>query len=396
MPPDLITGSFVFLYIITYLVELIIAYLKIPADSLLLPCMRAGILFLFSIYYGAYRVWHFHPFYNKRYSKWLATSPWNIKKPLLLGPIHLTLTDLLAIVILMFLVYSNNLPNKLPFILPVIFFLLSYMLFLLFTFEKEQAVYVFLFFFLLPFTIYPIRHLVVAVGILVLIYVILYLGLRNQLRSFPWNSSYWQLEPKEAIKKQDLRTKVILWPYSTLRAYEPLTGIKVSTALLISALVTWFFHALCKNSYNIVGASFLLPFVFYASFIRWCIYLRPDYSPPISFLGRIWNKRFIIPGYDKIFIAPVCLIIVSIVIFITFFKSGLRSIWAFDVSLFLMLLLAFTLPPKLKDWRLTGHYSAKKPGPSRCMFLQKPADPIAQYINEAINWKFGKKILKQK
>src|SRR5437870_4619879 len=50
--------------------------------------------------YALYRLWRFHPFCNRRYSAWLASSPWTPDKPLPLGPIYPVWQDAVVLGIL--------------------------------------------------------------------------------------------------------------------------------------------------------------------------------------------------------------------------------------------------------------------------------------------------------
>ena len=78
------------------------------------------------------------------------------------------------------------------------------------------------------------------------------------------------------------------------------------------------------------------------------------YWPPISLWGRIWTGHLIIPRYDKVFISPIVIIMTGIFVPRLLISIGLNNTLAFELSFFCVLFESFILPPKLKDWRLTG------------------------------------------
>jgi hypothetical protein len=97
---------------------------------------------------------------------------------------------------------------------------------------------------------------------------------------------------------------------------------------------------------------FLLQALFFGRLLLYCI----GYSPPISLRGRIRTFRWIIPGYDQVFVAPLLTLLVGGVLPLVLSRQGLDEILVMPLCATLALLATLTVPPSLFQWRLTGHH----------------------------------------
>jgi hypothetical protein len=100
---------------------------------------------------------------------------------------------------------------------------------------------------------------------------------------------------------------------------------------------------------------------------RLLIYLN-GYAPPISFRGRIVTGRWIIPGYDQVFVAPLLALIAGSWLPKVLINRGFGFVEANTISLIWVYFLILILGPSLKTWRLTGNHrimapAAPKSGP---------------------------------
>jgi len=336
-------------YLLTYLVDLFIIYLGLPVTEGI-GAIRITFLVFASALYGYYRVRVFHPFYSRKYREWLCLIPWSVDKPLPQGPVHLIWADLITLIPLTILAYSNF---SIVAIVPLIVFLCVYLVMICITFVAEQASFAVLCLFLVPFTIYPFANLYVAFLVVLVLYIICWVGLRQFLRGFPWNTKYWKADTVKELREQAIRQRVIGWPFRYLNVYGT-SGISVFGAFVLSLLLTWWLHVIrwvFDGPHFFVGFSII--FVIYVALFRTGAY-GGIYRPPISLLGRIFTGRLIIPGYDKIFIAPICILLVGIALPLVLLKMGYGSKWIFELSFFLIFFLALSLPPNLREWRLTG------------------------------------------
>ena len=349
--------------------------------------IRRGILgFLFvigSILYGMYRAFGFHPLLQPDYRKWLQSAPWTSRKPLPLGPVHLVWQDAVVVVALGLLAVYGL---KLPWFAPLLLVLLPYLLCTTLALRRtgEHAVcYALTFGFglLVLFSENPTVAAVVAVAL----YPLAFIGLRRSMKRFPWEveedqgkagvgavdgmsgrdkTPQWgvpiqQLENPlvSDLSKQAVKTKQIGWPLDKLNPQERLSAPSRMHGVLISLLVGW--HVYVLN--GIPGldewdSSALWLFRMGAGFLalaRLLIYCN-GYSAPIGFFGRILTGRWIIPGYDRVFVAPLCAVLTSFVAPIVLRSFGLPLGIAVPVSASLVLVVLITMGPTLPRWRLAG------------------------------------------
>jgi hypothetical protein len=85
------------------------------------------------------------------------------------------------------------------------------------------------------------------------------------------------------------------------------------------------------------------------------IYLT-GHASPISFWGRLITGRWIIPGHDVVFIAPVAAVVVPLLIMTELWTVGLPLEMRCPITLAASVMLGLGLGPSLERWRLTGHH----------------------------------------
>jgi hypothetical protein len=329
-----------------------------------LPELRIRVsrpLLLFATFgYAAWRVLAFHPYYHASYRSWLAATPWTSQKPLPLGPIHLDPRDVLVVGVITMLAWLSD--NK-SGVYCLQLFLFCYAAFIgwsLFFTGAWPWGYAAGFGLGALVWLWPL----VPVGLLVavLTYAVAFLGLRISLARFPWEEEVrptWvkllarNVNPNQG--SQDLG-----WPFRRLApgrtGMEP--SIPVHHALLTSVLVGWWVFAAASHipdseEQNDVLAGIVGFVAVLAPLFRLAIYCD-GHLPPISFAGRLATGRWIIPGYDQVFVAPLLALaswpalgqLSSIV--------GLAPLYARPATVAVVGFITLAMGPSLKDWRLTG------------------------------------------
>jgi hypothetical protein len=273
---------------------------------------------------------------------------------------------------------------------PVVAFLIVYVLSLLLAFEAEQIYIPVICLFLAPFAIYPFRNIYVAIAVLLALYVLCYWGLRQYLKGFPWNSKYWKADPVRELRKQAIRQGGIGWPFKFLNIYEA-PAISFGGAFLLSLLLTWWICVLRWLAEIPYSFGLLVLFAVYVAWLRWWVY-GLAHRPPISLWGRIFTFRWIIPRYDMIYVAPICVLLAGTLVPFALGRAGLDRTWNFELSFFLIFLLAFSLPPRLREWSLTGpHRIAKRVQSVRA----RPPDTRGQRLEEFFAAKFKTDLVHQ-
>ena len=99
---------------------------------------------------------------------------------------------------------------------------------------------------------------------------------------------------------------------------------------------------------------YVTPFAF---FIRLLVYIGPC-RPPISLWGRIMTARWIIPGYDCVFVAPLCTLLVALIGLAVGIVAD-PAYWGtvvYPLTMAAALIVALNMGPSLARWRLTGHH----------------------------------------
>ncbi|NQZ71114.1 MAG: hypothetical protein HRT89_23960 [Lentisphaeria bacterium] len=70
--------------------------------------------------------------------------------------------------------------------------------------------------------------------------------------------------------------------------------------------------------------------------------------PSMGIVGRIYHRQFIIPGYDKIFIAPI--LAMAVLIWFLFTDNPLLN----SLQIFIFFIILLIIPPSLRNWQLLG------------------------------------------
>jgi hypothetical protein len=378
LPPRNITIFLCVVYLFTYLVDLLLISLDLPVPKEV-GKIRIPFIVLASALYGYYRVRAFHPFYSRKYREWLCLTPWSIEKPLPGGPVHLIWADLITLIPLTILAYSNF-STYAP--VPIIVFLSVYLILTCITFEAEQGYFAVLCLFLAPFAIYPFANQYFAVLVLLLLYIICWVGLRRLLRGFPWNTKYWKVDIVKDLREQAIRQRLVGWPFKYLNIYGTYE-ISILGAFILSLLLTWWLHVtqLFFGDPHFFAGLIMLPIS--VALFRAIIYAG-IYRPPISLLGRIFTGRLIIPGYDMIFIAPIYILLAGTLLPFALSLLGVNFTLTVEISFFMIFFLALSLPPNLREWRLTGAHRISR-------LVQKlPSQPVTPK-NQAIAEFFSRK-----
>ena len=336
-------------------------------DSNELLKMRDGAAIAVMVLYGAFRVVAFHPFWRRTYREWLTLAPWNSRKPLPLGPIHLVPQDLAVLILVMLALHGTEAGR-----ISVLFgFLLSYLVFLGASFWATGPWwmgYLVVFSLGMVVRLMPIPWL--ALALLVAVYFVAWKGLRMALARFPWPQ--WELY--ESVERSFTATsrqrrdpfkatkRGLGWPYDQLRAQQTSFCIPRRDALLVPLLAGWCVYAVAAAQPDPREGSQMSFVLFLAVLIGSCMFrffrYAIEHRPPISIFGRIATGRLIIPGYDRILAAPLCMLVVGAISPIALRDVGMSDVIAFPISISvsLVLLIAMNMGPSYERWRLTGHH----------------------------------------
>ncbi len=327
------------------------------------------LLGIFAVLCGVFRAC-FHPASNREYYTWLSKTPWRLGKPLPLGPAHLVLQDLVVLALIEGLwAYTSVLPLAVPMLL----FFLSYSIVLSFVIEfTGDEGCALCFFFGLGCVVYALPSLLAALGVAVVIYALMQVALRRNLAKFPWDNKLdWDKLEVLANRKTAQRTAPsISWPFDALMP----TVKKADNPFLVSIVVGWWAFQL--EWFEIIGNDFtpateieLFRNIMLVAFgalailftgLRLYRYL-PGHRAPINIFGRIATGRIIIPGYDKVFVAPICALLTMYFLPPCLEMLSISFFGAQSIALGVAVFITQKMGPTREEWDLTGDYRMVPP-----------------------------------
>jgi hypothetical protein len=350
------------------LVALVVGYLILEAPFLYIemrnlrpagpPPLRPGrvLLIASSLACGIRRAMGFHPAYDNAYKRWLELTPWTSRKPLPLGPVAPTWGDGLYMATIILLSSTQPEPRAMQLLC---LFLLGHLLALLptlwlgswaigYTTAAGLGLAVRLFY-------TPVACLVGAT----LVYLIAYEGLRRSLEKFPWTPRLPQPSADNVTGDPVVeRIREVGWPYGQMLAeVRDLRPISRTDAVLGCLLLSWWIDCLAvlftDPQKQLTFLGFISLAITAAPIVRLVVYLR-GYAPPLTVWARIRMFKPIIPGYDQVFVGPVCSLLAGPMTLALLTALRVPLDVRLAIAYGMMVLVALLTPPSLRRWRLTG------------------------------------------
>ena len=309
--------------------------------------------------YGSFRVLAFHPLARPAYFRWLEQTPWTSRKPLMLGPIHLVVQDVVVLSVAVLMVHGS--PARL--IMPPMAFLGAYLFFLWLSCCTTGQTWIgYLLAFGLGLAVRLVTSWPMAACALGLLYPLAWLGLQRSLARFPWKAeAWWEESFAQAIVDREKPIGAVLgWPFTSIGPKEPDRPLSYRNGVLISLLIGSWMYALGSRlppdqlsvglltaTYRGAASAFILG--------RVLMYCRCCW-PPISLCGRLATLRWIIPGYDQVFVAPICAALIAIFAPWGLSLVGVPGEIALPICLSAVVGVVLNMGPTLRRWQLTGDH----------------------------------------
>ncbi|MGI9455742.1 MAG: hypothetical protein ACR2NU_04225, partial [Aeoliella sp.] len=310
--------------------------------------------------YGFWRVVGFHPLFLPEYRKWLANTPWRSSKALPLKPIGVVWQDVVVLIIIALPGLGDPIVRLITASMFVAVVTLGWTL-VNWLMRRYQFVYAS--FTLLSAASLSISMPSLAFAMLTIACTVAYLGVRNGLYSFPWpdDAVIYQRNEKAHTRSKSSRG----WPYGPLLhdRWDPTltwphacgVGLTIVALVLASGFGIRSFVGIGKGmeSMYMMFAIYALPISLIARLGAY----RKQHAPPISFLGRLATWRWIIPGYDVAFLAPLLAAAIALVgSFASVWLLGEFAFVGLGVTLGLTATILLGMGPSLEEWRQTGHH----------------------------------------
>jgi len=306
--------------------------------------------------YAAYRVWAFHPALRPRYCGWLSRTPWAGQKPLPLGPVHLVLQDMLLLSAAVGLCWQRVGIEALAVLKAFLTCYLTILSFTLVCTGQKAWAYSFAFGlgFMGLFALSPKVYVVAGAA-----YVAALLGLRASLTHVPWHDVP-QLQRLQWFMT-NLRSRcyeMLGWPFSRLGpGLSKEFQFKLGDLFLTGPLAG---RAVFVTAYHRFADDARLPLLLmWAALWRIFRYCH-GYAPPLSLLGRLAHGRLIIPGYDRVFMAPLLTVLVFVAAITMPHWNDVPELIAVPVGVMASWWILFGMRPSLDAWRFTGNHQIVK------------------------------------
>ncbi|MHB1557076.1 MAG: hypothetical protein ACYC61_06320 [Isosphaeraceae bacterium] len=329
--------------------------------------MNYPLLFFAAIHYALFRSVLFHPVFRPGYRTWLELTPWTYRKPLPLGPVELVWEDGLFLGPLILI--CNLLPLSLAPQLLCTFLLVHLVAVDVSLWLTRSRGFAYATAFGLGLAVWTCREPIACLVVLAATYAVAYEGLRQALARFPW------YPPGEARPMQTLFLKESFvadlmgffgahrepcgWPHDRMMAdVVRCPGIRRIDAFLGTALGCWWFYALVsllpepRARHGISAVGFILV-ILVSAILRFGGYFQ-GYIGPLSLWARIRTNRWVIPSFDRLFVAPACTLLAGLAALVLLGAFGVPEPARFTVAGGMAALAALITPPRLREWRLTG------------------------------------------
>jgi hypothetical protein len=313
-------------------------------------------LVLGAIAYGFYRVGAFHPLVRDGYYEWLQQTPWTHPKPLPLGPVHLAWQDVVLVGVAALSAYPEYGGTRSLGVAQAFLFTYLFSLAICLFRTCETACAYAVWFGLgwmalfhdggLPFWAAAVltytagfagirrsfRDLLASVFIA-----------RNLLPSLSNNSSFG-------------------WPFGRLTPRDRSLRIPRVDAVIFALLGWWatfVFERLTAEITKDEPWGLLFPMLSILV-VPWVILARIrafrvwQYLPPISLAGRAATGRWIIPAYDRVFVAPILAALAWYLAPFVLYRAGLDWSVAVPAGFALALLSVLAVGPDRRHWWLTA------------------------------------------
>jgi hypothetical protein len=348
----------------------------IDDDDAQLVNMRRGILIVAACLYALYRIFRFHPVANTAYANWLRNSPWTASKPLPLGPVQLVWQDAVVIGLLCFLAYRSAPQNT---FYPLVGFGLTYLIGMTLVLACTRSRMACLILgFLWPALVLPGIKGLPGAGIIAALVVVIAFGYAESLRRFPWKKenandpAVLRVKRGKSIGETEIdieglsepasaTTSNLGWTFAALSPKPWRKPIATSTSLALSALFGWWSYcAMSALDTTPELAPLLAAFGMGSALVRYMVYYSRVVSP-YTVWSRLVLGRFIVPGYDQVYVTPLAVIALATVATIVVRHSGS---WFRETAACWMTVLWFVLlsgGPTLQKWILTGQHRYRSP-----------------------------------
>lgn len=323
---------------------------------------RAFFGFILAAICGAKRAFH-HPIYGSRYLAWLDSTPWTPKHRLPFRRFLLSWQEVVAIALIMLASYSPTGISILIFPITLMFAYLAVAAFPLIATRQFGAIYVYAASVVAMLRLQFDTHLIL--GVLCVHYVLILPQLRRSMDILIWKFGIAPDDNSPIFnwigipRKEPRLPRIQLGFPQNMLAKKPhalnwpprhTIGSSIAIGAFSWALLEGHAHPdvqrpdiVCALIVAIVPAIRLLAF-------------KCNRLAPISLAGRLAMRQLIIPGHDRVYVAPLAIFAIGQLIHWALIALGAPPFRAMGIALAASTFLAIQMRPHFAEWCLTGHY----------------------------------------
>lgn len=337
---------------------------------------------LLALAYGGFRTWYFHPIENVPYATWLRTTPWHYPQPLPLGPLLLVAQDavvlgcLSAVFTLTMIDPGESMLMAwyhFAAIVPGLFLGMrgGFVWLSALAHRERYGMY------LIPLLVGVILWNLFSFSLWIAVIVCVGLVCRFSLHRFVRYSE--SLVPGSSILALLRQVQVVsskVWPVERMLDIRAGRLLGRQDTFLMAASYAWVAASCAHASIALhpsppktleFVSSYVLPPLVVGGLMRLATYCLV-HVPPMGLIGRIPTRRFIVPGYDRVLVAPLAGVAVGGVLPGVLLRIGMPVEGVIGVSLLLGLWALLEIGPSLDEWNHTGHHRLRSGGRNKRVF----------------------------
>jgi hypothetical protein len=311
----------------------------------------------------------FHPACNRAYAAWLKLTPWTAAKPLPLGPIHPVWQDAAVIGLLSAIAHWHAHTDPLW---PVIAFVSVYLAGMTILLGVTRRWWHFLALgFLWPSLMLPVMAGTPGIIIVAAIIGVIWHGHLQSLKAFPWVFIKDASPAANPTSLGEVRINVdftptsggpsaLGWPLTLLSPKIKTPSVSNRTNLALSLLIGWWSYCLIIASQMVPVSELMVLFAMLAAIFRLAVY-GSSVATPFNFWGRMATGRIIVPGFDRVFVTPLAVALLSVITAIIVERSGHWYPVTESCAIAAIWYLLFGGGPSLRNWILTGQLRLRPP-----------------------------------
>jgi hypothetical protein len=215
-------------------------------------------------------------------------------------------------------------------------------------------------------------------AIIVAIAVVAWHGVRQSLKAFPRGFMGNSSRAGGSILQAEVRLDTlggtsatralsnVGWPFLVLSPKMKPISISTTVSVALSALLGWWSFCLIQRFEIDPAPEAIVFFTIFGAVIRLAVYCN-GITPPFSFWSRIVSGRFIVPGFDKVFLTPLAAVLVAILGASIIRRSGSWYPASEACVISGICFVFFQGGPTLRQWVLTGQHRFRYPARNKQM-----------------------------